>query len=87
MIEANKIRDILKGIDLDETYHKEGWWETSFGVAFGKERLEQLIEYIESEKEDISCNNCKYYLSDNGNYPLEPCGECSRFYSDMFEPK
>ena len=37
--------------------------------------------------ENINCDGCKYYLSDNGNYPLEPCGECSRWYSDRWESK
>lgn len=36
---------------------------------------------------DLCSDKCKHYLSDNGNYPLEPCGECSRFYADMWEPK
>lgn len=36
---------------------------------------------------DVLCNDCKYYLSDNGNYPLEPCTDCSRFYADKFERK
>ena len=33
---------------------------------------------------DVLCNDCIHYLSDNGNYPLYPCSECSRFYSDSF---
>lgn len=33
---------------------------------------------------DVLCNDCIYYLSDNGNYPLEPCTDCSRFYADKF---
>lgn len=37
--------------------------------------------------ENRSCDGCKYYLSDNGNYPLDPCGECSRWYSDSWEQK
>ena len=46
-------------------------------------------EFEEREKflatKDVLCNDCKYYLSDNGNFPINPCCECSRFYSDMFE--
>lgn len=48
---------------------------------------EEMIE-LRKENQDLksrSCNECKHYLSDNGNYPLEPCSECSRFYSDNFE--
>lgn len=33
---------------------------------------------------DVLCNDCKYYLSDNGNFPLKPCTDCSRFYADKF---
>lgn len=44
-----------------------------------KNKLESL--------ENRNCDGCKYYLSDNGNYPLEPCGECSRWYSDRWESK
>lgn len=36
---------------------------------------------------DVLCNDCIYYLSDNGNFPLEPCSECSRFYADSFVRK
>ena len=36
---------------------------------------------------DLCTNSCKHYLSDNGNYPLEPCGSCTRFYADMWESK
>ena len=36
---------------------------------------------------DLCTDSCKYYLSDNGNYPLEPCGSCTRFYADMWESK
>lgn len=48
--------------------------------------LDDLIDELES-LENRSCENCVYYLSDNGNYPLEPCGECSRWYSDRWESK
>lgn len=48
-------------------------------------------EFEEREKflttKDVLCNDCIHYLSDNGNFPLYPCGECSRFYSDSFERK
>ena len=36
---------------------------------------------------DLCSDKCKHYLSDNGNYPLDPCSECSRFYTDMWESK
>jgi hypothetical protein len=37
--------------------------------------------------ENRSCDSCKYHLSDNGNYPLHPCCECSRFFIDSWESK
>ena len=36
---------------------------------------------------DLCSDSCKHYLSNNGNYPLYPCSECSRFYADMWESK
>ena len=50
---------------------------------------EEMID-LRKENQDLksrSCNECKHYLDNNGNYPLEPCSECSRFYSDKFESK
>ena len=48
--------------------------------------VDEAIAELEA-LENINCDGCKYYLSDNGNYPLEPCGECSRRYSDRWESK
>ena len=36
---------------------------------------------------DVYCDDCKHYLSADGKFPLEPCGECNRFYEDKFERK
>ena len=48
--------------------------------------IKEAIKELEA-LENRSCEGCKYHLSDNGNYPLHPCGECSRFYSDNWESK
>ena len=53
MIESNKICEILEGIDQDETYNNNGWWENHCGSDFGKEKLKELLDYIELEKNDI----------------------------------
>jgi len=34
------IEKILHGIELSEMENEAGWWETSAGVKFGKERIE-----------------------------------------------
>ena len=47
---------------------------------------EMLYDTIE-KYENRSCEGCKYHLSDNGNYPLHPCCECSRFFIDSWESK
>ena len=47
---------------------------------------EMLYETIE-RYESRSCEGCIYHLSDNGNYPLYPCCECSRFFRDSWESK
>ena len=48
--------------------------------------VNEAIKELEA-LENRSCEGCKYHLSANGNYPLHPCGECSRFYSDSWESK
>ena len=62
-------------------------------IKVGKKQFDKFIDIIYDgfeEREiflstkDVLCNDCIYYLSDNGNFPLEPCSECSRFYSDSF---
>ena len=42
----SKIRELLKGIDKDECEDDDGWWETSSGAKFGKDKLDRLIELI-----------------------------------------
>ena len=42
------IKELLKGIDQTENESDDGWWETSTGAEFGKNRLNMLIELIEN---------------------------------------
>lgn len=65
-------------------------------IKVGKRQFDKLIDVIYDsfqEREiflstkDVLCNDCIYYLSDNGNFPLEPCTDCSRFYADKFVRK
>lgn len=67
-----------------------------FTVHSDKRQFDKLIDIIYDNFEereiflatkDLCSDKCKHYLSDNGNYPLEPCGSCTRFYADMFETK
>jgi hypothetical protein len=41
-----KLRAILNGIDHTETDHPEGWWETSTGADFGRERLKLIEQFV-----------------------------------------
>lgn len=41
------VDDCLRGIDQDECEHEDGWWETSEGAEFGRERLAALKTEIE----------------------------------------
>lgn len=51
-------------------------------------RKKQIKEAIAELKQlNGDCKQCKHYLSENGNFPLEPCGECSLFYSNKWECK
>ena len=55
-------------------------------VGVSKEYLDEAIKELEA-LENRSCDGCKHYLSENGNYPLNPCSECSRWYPDSWEQK
>jgi hypothetical protein len=44
------IPKILEGIDKVECEDPEGWWETSTGAEFGKERLDAIFSLIRSKK-------------------------------------
>ena len=48
--------------------------------------INEAIKELEA-LENRSCDNCKHHLSDNGNFPLEPCCECSLFYGNKWESK
>lgn len=37
---------ILKGIDKEESEHDSGWWETSTGAEFGKNKLAEIKSFI-----------------------------------------
>lgn len=41
-----KIRDILYGIDKREVDDEMGWWPTSSGANFGKEKLDEVIAAV-----------------------------------------
>ena len=41
------INEVLDGIDKTET--EGGWWETSTGAEFGKEKREELITKLKQE--------------------------------------
>lgn len=43
---ADKIKEILKGIDKDEWEDNDGWWETSTGAEFGAKKLNEVIDFV-----------------------------------------
>jgi hypothetical protein len=44
-----RVEGILKGIDETQTDSKDGWWETSTGADFGKQKLDNVLAAIEKE--------------------------------------
>ena len=48
----NKIREILKGIDQEDTV-EGGWWETSTGAEFGAKKLAEVEAYVNELVESI----------------------------------
>jgi hypothetical protein len=64
-----EIENILCGIDKDNTDDPLGWWETSQGTAFGREKLEKVRNLL-SESEGVGsptsplcgfCRDCKWW--------------------------
>lgn len=43
---AEETRKILKGIDQTEDENINGWWETSVGAEFGKNKLDEILAFI-----------------------------------------
>lgn len=65
-----------------------------YGYTIGEQNkiIDDIYDSFEERElflatKDLCTDSCKYYLSDNGNYPLDPCGSCTRFYADMWEQK
>jgi len=38
---------ILHGIDIDQTFDNDGWFETDAGVEFGADRLKEVLAVVE----------------------------------------
>jgi hypothetical protein len=53
--EYRKIEQILQGIDRSETDLMGGWWETSTGANFGKEKLRQIKLLVDDCEKQQSC--------------------------------
>lgn len=69
----------------------ENWCDT-ITKRFFNNQIDLIYDSFEEREiflstKDVLCNDCIHYLSDNGNYPLYPCIECSRFYADSFVRK
>lgn len=41
------IEQILEGIDKCEVDDDSGWWETDSGAAFGAQKKQEILAYIE----------------------------------------
>jgi len=50
MTRLQEIEEILLGIDETETQSEEGWWETSTGADFGKQRLAMIRELFKQDE-------------------------------------
>ena len=51
-IDIKQVETILYGIDQLESECEQGWWETSFGAEYGAEKLQELIDYLDSVNEE-----------------------------------
>ncbi len=59
-------------------------------AGFTIEKLQNHIKELEAENEKLkdysTCDGCTFKPNQGENY-YEPCGECSRFYSDQYITK
>lgn len=46
MAERNRILALLDGIAETETESDKGWWETSYGAAFGETVIQKIKEQL-----------------------------------------
>lgn len=44
---VEEVRQILAGIDEQETQRDDGWWETSTGAEFGAQKLAEVVALID----------------------------------------
>ena len=49
MVSITRIKEILKGIDKEDIYDDDAWFETAEGARYGKKKLDELIAYLLSE--------------------------------------
>lgn len=42
-----QVKEVLSGIDQEETENDEGWWGTPDGAEFGESKLKEVITLIE----------------------------------------
>lgn len=62
------------------------WIQQKNDISFiSKKKIDEAIEELKNLQN--KCEDCKYHLSQNGCFPLEPCGECSLFYANQWESK
>jgi DNA-directed RNA polymerase subunit H (RpoH/RPB5) len=99
-IEAKEVEIKNYGTGVIETYETKNGDIFKIDRSFYQGTKDNVIEeydhvicnYEENatydDFEDKVCDSrCKHYLSQDGKYPIDPCGECSRFYADKFERK
>lgn len=67
--------------------YEDGFCKEDLGILINKiyDSFEEREIFLTTK--NTLCDGCKHHLSQDGNYPLEPCGECERWYSDMYEKK
>ena len=79
---VNRVREILKGIDMEHHCNDIGWWSTSNMAEFGAGKLEELITYINESlnmqgegEPPIVYTGTNYSIDKTGLSPQEKGGE------------
>ena len=85
MIESKKIYEILQGSNIYSTFYINGWCKTSSGVSFGKERIKELLDYIELEKNDIGLKDINGKSIYANSSIVEWCHPQGNIYNGYFK--
>lgn len=56
-------------------------------MSIEDEFLNEAIAELEELQKPKTCNGCRWHISENTQYNIDPCLICNRNHIDRYEPK